>query len=70
MRLAALNAARVVLGAMQKAEKEVYDALVALLDEESEAIRLAAAACLSSGPFSAEQIVAVLAEKKVLKRAE
>ena len=70
VRLAALNAARVVLGAMQKAEKEVYDALVALLDEESEAIRLAAAACLSSGPFSAEQIVAVLAEKKVLKRAE
>ncbi len=70
VRLAALNAARVVLGAMQKAEKEVYQALVALLDEESEAIRLAAAACLSSGPFSAEQIVAVLAEKKVLKRAE
>jgi len=70
IRLAALNAARVVLGSMSRANEEVYKALVAVLDDENEAVRQAAAACLSSGPFSAEQIVAVLVEKKVLKRAE
>jgi hypothetical protein len=70
VRLGALKAARVVLGAMAKADKKVYDELVALLDDKSETIRQAAAACLSSGPFSAEQIVAVLVEKKVIKQAE
>jgi hypothetical protein len=70
VRLGALKAARVVLGAMAKADKKVYDTLVALLDDKSENIRQASAACLSSGPFSAEQIVAVLVEKKVLKQAE
>jgi HEAT repeat protein len=64
-RLAALRAAKVVLGAMDEADTEVYDALVALLDDESEAVRQAGGACLSAGPFSAEQIVAVLVEKKV-----
>jgi len=70
VRLGALNAARVVLSAMDRADKKVYDALVALLDDEEEGVRRAAAACLSSGPFSAEQIVAILAAKKVLKGAE
>ena len=70
VRLAALKAAQVVLGAMSKADKKVYDTLVALLDDGNENIRQAAAACLSSGPFSAEQIVAVLVDKKVLKKVE
>ena len=70
VRLGALGAARVVLAAMDQADEKVYDALVTLLDDESEDIRQAAAAGLSSGPFSAEQIVAVLAAKKVLKGAE
>jgi uncharacterized protein (DUF2336 family) len=70
VRLGALKAAATVLGTTPKVDKKVYDALVALLDDKSENIRQAAAACLSSGPFSAEQIVAVLVEKKVLKQAE
>jgi len=65
-RLAALDAAKVVLGAMNVAQEDFYNTLVGLLDDESQAVRQAAAACLSAGPFSAEQIVAVLAEKKVL----
>ena len=70
VRLGALKAAATVLGTTPQVDKKVYDALVALLDDKSENIRQAAAACLSSGPFSAEQIVAVLVEKKVLKQPE
>ena len=70
-RLAALDAVRVVLGSMSSAGKEVYDTLVGLLEDESEVVRQAGARALSAGPFSAEEIVTVLVEKKVtLERAE
>ncbi len=70
-RLAALDAARVILGAMAEAPKPTYGMLESLLDDESEAIREAAGRALSAGPFPTEQIVAVLVEKKVtLKPAE